>query len=182
MKIKVSYPNEDVFQKALSSCGYSIDFTFPGKGTNNDSFIISPDSSPPLVFRISNSKSHILIKNVKMGGLELYKCENITILKSNFETFNIFHSQNCFLDFNHLGKRVYIMNSEEIIVQNSILGKLKLIKSDIEISNNEIQVLEVLKSSDSKIISNQIDSLIAKRSYQYKELYKMNKVKEVFIK
>jgi hypothetical protein len=135
----------------------TIEFDCPGKGTKAEPYLITPETHPPKIFRIYELKKHVLIKDVKIGGLMLVKCENFSLIGSEFGAIGLLRSRNCLVEDCQLTNAIEIFKSINIIVQNCKIGTLKLNKAhNNKITNNEIQTLIIKKSSGNVLKSNEV--------------------------
>jgi hypothetical protein len=136
----------------------TIEFDCPGKGTKAEPYLITPETHPPKIFRIYELKKHVLIKDVKIGGLMLVKCENFSLIGSEFGAIGLLSSKDCVVEDCQLTNAIEIFKSVNITVQNCEIGTLKLNKAqNNKIINNEIQNLILKKSSNNLLELNKIN-------------------------
>ena len=100
------------------------------------------------------------MKDVKIGGLMLVKCENFFLSDSEFGAIGLLRSKNCVVEDCHITNAIEIFKSVNVTVQNCMIGTLKLNKAhDNKIIKNEIQTLIFKKSSNNVLEMNKIYDL-----------------------
>lgn len=153
MKVKVS--SFSIYWNGIISSEETIDLKCMGKGTITNPFIITPETNPPKTFKIFSNSFYILVKNIDIGGLTVYKSQNISIIDSAISSLGIFKSRNCFIESGKTS--IEIVKSKEIVIKGCEIGILRLKKAhNCKIINNDIENLIVKKSSNNVFESNKI--------------------------
>ncbi len=153
----------------------NVYFAFDGKGTKEDSFIVSPSNNLPQSFDLSGdlfnpADTYYIIKNLRNENVSLYNL-SVELNDCVFSKLKLYRCPNSAIKQSNIKKKVSIFGCEKITIDSCNISTLKLKYSYENLfKSNTIDQIKNIRSRANNFENNHIPDK------QIQELYKRKRI------